>query len=157
MILVFHGPMSYAKGVEMCSVVCIYLYENCCILVQISVNAVRGFSQQYVSIDWGNGLAPNRRQAIIWTNDGLVLWRMCVTWPRWTNGQREGGKLCFHDSVCWWTGTVRCCRYNSKRVYEMRVRHLKGWLIQDVSQCRLTSLNIRFKTHEWCCGLFLIG
>ena len=25
---------------------------------------------------WYNALAPNRRQAIIWTNDGLVWWRI---------------------------------------------------------------------------------
>ena len=26
--------------------------------------------------NWHNGLVPNRRQAIIWTNDGLVCWRI---------------------------------------------------------------------------------
>ena len=33
---------------------------------------------QYVSIGSGNGLAPNRRQAIIWTNADLVPWRFYV-------------------------------------------------------------------------------
>ena len=37
-------------------------------------------NQQFASIGSDNGLAPNRRQAIIWTNDGLVYWRICVTW-----------------------------------------------------------------------------
>ena len=29
---------------------------------------------QYVIIGSDNGLAPNRRQVIIWTDDGLVYW-----------------------------------------------------------------------------------
>ena len=35
-----------------------------------------------------NGLAPNRRQAIIWTNDGLVYWRIGVARPQWVNTLR---------------------------------------------------------------------
>ena len=31
---------------------------------------------QQVSTGSGNGLAPNRRQAIIWTNDDTVHWRI---------------------------------------------------------------------------------
>ena len=31
---------------------------------------------QYISIGSGNGLAPNRRQAIIWTDVGLSYWRV---------------------------------------------------------------------------------
>ena len=31
---------------------------------------------QYVIIGSDNGLAPKRRQAIIWTIDGLVYWRI---------------------------------------------------------------------------------
>ena len=42
------------------------LNENCCILIQISPK------KQYRSIESDNGLAPDRQQAIIWTNDGLV-------------------------------------------------------------------------------------
>ena len=30
-----------------------------------------------------NGLSPNRWQAIIWTNDGIVYWLVCVTRPQW--------------------------------------------------------------------------
>ena len=30
------------------------------------------FNWKYSSIDSDNGLAPVRRQAIIWTNDGLI-------------------------------------------------------------------------------------
>ena len=32
--------------------------------------------QQYSSIGPDDGLTPTRRQAIIWTNDGLVYWRI---------------------------------------------------------------------------------
>ena len=31
---------------------------------------------QYIIIGSGNGLAPNRPQAIIWTSDGLVNWHI---------------------------------------------------------------------------------
>ena len=34
------------------------------------------FSCQYSSIGSSNGSVPNMRQAIIWTNDGLVYWRI---------------------------------------------------------------------------------
>ena len=30
-------------------------------------------------IDWDNGLSSNRRQDIIWTNDGVVYWRLYVS------------------------------------------------------------------------------
>ena len=36
----------------------------------------QGSIEQYASIGSDNGLAPNRRQAIIWTNDGLIWWRI---------------------------------------------------------------------------------
>ena len=36
----------------------------------------QGFNKQYSSIVSDNGLAPTRRQSIIWTNDGLVYWRI---------------------------------------------------------------------------------
>ena len=34
-----------------------------------------GLNEQYARIGSESGLAPIRRQAIIWTNDGLVCWR----------------------------------------------------------------------------------
>ena len=37
------------------------------------------------SIGSGNGLAPNRRQAITWTNDDPINWH----WGRWDNKQRS--------------------------------------------------------------------
>ena len=35
-----------------------------------------GSNQWYANIGSDNGLAPIRRQTIIWTNDGLVCWRI---------------------------------------------------------------------------------
>ena len=32
-----------------------------------------GSNQQYSNIGSDNGLAPTRRQAIVWTNDGLII------------------------------------------------------------------------------------
>ena len=36
----------------------------------------QGFIKQQDNIDSDNGLAPNRRQAIIWINDGISNWRI---------------------------------------------------------------------------------
>ena len=33
----------------------------------------------YIIIGADKGLGPNRRQVIIWTNDGLAYWRMYVS------------------------------------------------------------------------------
>ena len=33
------------------------------------------YNWQYVIIGSDNGLASNKQQAIVWTNDGLVYWR----------------------------------------------------------------------------------
>ena len=38
-----------------------------------------GSNWQYGSIGSDNGLAPNRRQAIIWSNVGMVHWRIYVS------------------------------------------------------------------------------
>ena len=32
--------------------------------------------QQYATIGSDNGLAPNRPQTVVWTNDGLISWRI---------------------------------------------------------------------------------
>ena len=45
----------------------IFLNENVYISIQISLKFVP--KGQYASIGSDNGLAPSRRQAIIWTND----------------------------------------------------------------------------------------
>ena len=37
--------------------------------------------QEHASIGSDNGLAPNRRQAITWTNGGIVFWRIYMYQP----------------------------------------------------------------------------
>ena len=49
---------------------CLFLNKSDFILIQISLKFVsEGQIDKWVSIGSGEGLAPNRRQAIIWTND----------------------------------------------------------------------------------------
>ena len=51
----------------------IFLNENCCILMKMSLKFVpQGSIKNIPCIGSDNGLAPVRRQAIIQTNDGLV-------------------------------------------------------------------------------------
>ena len=55
---------------------CIFFNENVRILIEISLKFVPRIhlNWQSVSIGSGNGLAPNRWQAITWTNDDPVQW-----------------------------------------------------------------------------------
>ena len=57
--------------------------KEACILIQKACIEVRsyGFSWQYVSIVSGNGLAPNRRQAIAWSQVEFNLRRQMA--PLW--------------------------------------------------------------------------
>ena len=41
-----------------------------------------GSNWQYAIISWAKALAPHWRQAFIWTNDGLVYWRIYVSLSR---------------------------------------------------------------------------
>ena len=49
---------------------CIFLNENIMILIKIDLSLFQESNKQYFSISSDNGLAPSRRHAIIWTNDG---------------------------------------------------------------------------------------
>ena len=56
---------------------CIFLNEKICILIEISLKFVlEGSIENKENLD--NGLAPNRRQAIIWTNADSINWRIYV-------------------------------------------------------------------------------
>ena len=56
---------------------CIFLKENVWIPIKISLKFVtKGPIDNIFSIGLDNGLAPTRRQAIIWTNDGTVQRRI---------------------------------------------------------------------------------
>ena len=48
----------------------VFLPENCSILIWISQES----NQNLTIVGSDNGLAPNRCQAIIWTNDGPSYW-----------------------------------------------------------------------------------
>ena len=57
-------------------------YGNCCILIPVSVRfvpdgSIYNTSALVTGVD--NGLTPNRHQAIIWTNDGIVHWHNCLS------------------------------------------------------------------------------
>ena len=56
----------------------ISVYDNRCNLIK---NSLKFGHKGLINIGIGsdNGLAPARRQAIIWTNDGVVSWRLCVS------------------------------------------------------------------------------
>ena len=79
---VFSHAFSWMKTFE-CQAM---LYQMCSL----------GSNWRYVIIGPDNGLAPNRRQAIIWTNDGLFHWcitHICVTRPRRVNVFEPGDGL----------------------------------------------------------------
>ena len=52
------------------------LYGLDIIQIRVSLNLFPRVRWTKSSIGSGNGLAPNRRQAITWTNDSQVLWRI---------------------------------------------------------------------------------
>ena len=54
----------------------IFLNENVWILIKISLKFVHKGPIDNMHIGSDKGMAANRRQAIIWTNDGLVYWRI---------------------------------------------------------------------------------
>ena len=66
------------------------------------------FAEQYLSIGSDNGLAPIRRQAIIWTNANQVHWRI-YNIRHWGGGGGGGGglnnvaKLCHMSTYTWVT------------------------------------------------------
>ena len=55
----------------------IFLNENDRIPISISLKFVpKESNRQYISTGSGNGLVPNRRQAIIWTNADPIHWHI---------------------------------------------------------------------------------
>ena len=57
------------------------------------------FLRVSLTIRHHDALPKNRRQAIIWTNDGMIYWRTCVTRPRWVKPE---GRItnCAKSSKC---------------------------------------------------------
>ena len=55
---------------------CIFVNEQFCVLIKISLKFVpKGPIDNNTARGLENGLAPNRRQAIIWTNADPIHWR----------------------------------------------------------------------------------
>ena len=54
------------------------MIENFCILIKISLQFVPGSSIDNNPAGLDNGLAPNRWQAIIWTNADPIHWHIFV-------------------------------------------------------------------------------
>ena len=55
---------------------CIIVNEKLCILIRISLKFVPKGQIDHKRVGSGSGLAPNRRQAIAWTNYDLDHWRI---------------------------------------------------------------------------------
>ena len=81
----------------------------------------QGFNQYYISIGSGNGLVPNRWQAVIWTNNGLVNWRIYASLGF------DDINACVYSnsiSITWWrhqmetfSGLLALCAGNSSVTY----------------------------------------
>ena len=56
-----------------------FLRDDSCILIQISVKFVPRSAINNKGIGSDNSMTPNRRQANIRTNDGVVKWRIYVS------------------------------------------------------------------------------
>ena len=81
-----------------------------------------GVCSLWSSIGLDNGLAPNRRQAIIWINADQVLWRTYATlWGMGGGGWGDGGEwgwVVVGVVVGWWWGvlipsTNAWCKFNT--------------------------------------------
>ena len=80
-----------------------------------------GLSRQYVILGSDNGLAPNRRQAVIWTNDDLVHWRIHASL-----GLNE--LLTKNDNG--WKGIYHMC-LNVDRVHESLKQKMEYFIYAD--------------------------
>ena len=83
---------------------CIFLNENVQVSVKISLKFVPIW--QYPSFGSDDGLALARRQAIIWTNDGLVCWRICASL-----GLNELTKVNIPNTFAKITQLILCCSW----------------------------------------------
>ena len=74
-----NGPSFYRRHFQIH-----FLWWNCCIFISISLKFFAAVLFT-ISIGLDKGLAPNRQQAIIQTNDGCLLMHICVTRPQRVN------------------------------------------------------------------------
>ena len=74
----------------------IFVNKTCCIFIETPSTTISSQGAQINKNIIGpvNGLALKKPRASVWTNDGLIFWRMCDKWPR----KVECWKV-FHRSV----------------------------------------------------------
>ena len=86
---------------------------------------------QYVSIVSGDGLAPVRRQAIVWTNDDPVCRHIFVTWPQ---------------RICWNALIICKIMEDLHQFSQFTATHLE---ICHRSASHLPSNNLRYVLLSW--------
>ena len=147
---------------------------NFFISVKISLNCVpQGFTWQWSSTGSNNDLAPNRRQAIIWTNAD-TLTHICGTRERWINGQDNGLSPARHQSFTglivdcamaynlWWQSNKsksNCFADDKKCVWKCRLQHIatlcSGLSVSSHFVTMMTSSNGNiFRVTGHLCGEF---
>ena len=93
-----------------------------------------GFNQEYSSFGSDNGLAPTRRQAIIWTNDVLVSWRIYASLGLNVLTQR-GFTTCSKTTMYIWF-TVQCYfvvnQYNPISDYRGWIKYERQYSVDKV-------------------------
>ena len=69
----------------MCNISWSALYWNLHRFANYNLNVGISIQISLKFVPWcsDDGLAQTRRQTIIWTKDGIVYWRICVTRPQW--------------------------------------------------------------------------
>ena len=98
---------------------CIFLNDSIRIAIKISQKFVSvGSDWQEVSIGSGNGLAPNRQQAITWTNADPVHWCIYIYIYVGLGGDelntlRLAKWLTFTDNFFWQFAERKCWYFNS--------------------------------------------
>ena len=97
-----------------------------------------GFKWQYASIGSDKGLTPKRRQAIIWTSDCLIHWRIYVTRPQRVklqviiifNGYRWAFNM--NISIAFWPICLILASilvaYRKSSVFEKEIVFVNMWL-----------------------------
>ena len=128
-----------------------------------------GSNQPYSSIGSDNGLAPVRRQAIVWINDGLVslVTHMCVTRPQCVRGISLKGNIwigIFIFNICvvvWYTRSHKEYHilHHLPLCFDL-LTHWGGHEMPNISQTTFSNAFSRIKMFQFWrqCGwsLFLM-
>ena len=105
--------------------------------------------QQYAQFGLDNGLAPIRRQAIIWTDNGLVYWPIHVSLchsMRW--------KANIYMTFCETPGDLPHTTGNLLESFVLYNSHLGHWWWLTKTSHELNKVcslvNPQRRTHSWC-------